>query len=211
MKNSPFGFSLVELIVVISIVVIFTTILIVYNRSSDNQIIFFNSESLVFNSLLRVKTLAIETFQPTQAAPGIPNEVICGWGVHFEDRSSDEDSFTIFKDLDVSGSKTPCETSGSGYGVYNNSSSGESFESFEIDPAVEIICVYLSGGECSTSAGNLDLMFVPPDPRVYFAHDLEADEAVIVLGLSDKSRCSEIRITASGQVNRSETLPCSNY
>lgn len=199
------GFTLVEIAVVIGITAVLTAILVVYTSSSKAQIIFFKEQSLLVKSVLRAKAFAIESFQPKQD-PGIPSsrETICGWGVYFDTapNANGRYQYLIFRDVSVNSSCLFPDTDG----VWSGSS--ETFEVFELDPAVKVSCLsyeQTTGSPCGagTTQSAFNLVFVPPEPKVVFAPSmLQGDaEAVVRLELADGSRGSDIRIGLNGQIN----------
>jgi len=212
------GFTLVEAIVVIGIMVILTAILLGYSRNSEKQIIFFKEESLLIGSILRAKGFAIETFQP-EINPGVslPSRIICGWGVNF-DRINNK--YTVFADLAPPGGgpQNPCQdilgNPLASVGIYN--SVGETFDVFELNSdIIAISCLSLnpnptSPGTNCTGPGpsSLDITFIPPDPQVSFQPTPTAKEAMIKLRLSDGSRCSIIKVNTGGRIEVDPTVTC---
>jgi len=194
------GFTLVEIIIVLGITIMLTSVLIVYTRGGEKQIIFFKDQTVLVSSLLRAKAFAIETFQP-KLQPGLDpaQEIICGWGVSFS-RNSKE--YTIFKDLPIP-NDTDCANANKSF-----DKTGEAFEAFEFSEIVEIDCLALNGslnGSClnSNNESKIDIVFIPPDPLTEFYPKKlpETKEAVIVITLKDKTRNSVIRITKAGQIS----------
>ncbi len=87
LKNSALknGFVLVELLVTISIIALLSSILIVYSHTGEKQILLFRDQAKVINSVMRAKSLSVQSFE----AKGN----ICGYGVHF----NPDDAFIIFE------------------------------------------------------------------------------------------------------------------
>jgi|SRR3989344_1941968 len=196
------GFTLVEAIVVIAIMVILTAILLGYSRNSEKQIIFFKEESLLIGSILRAKGFAIETFQP-EINPGVvsaPSRIICGWGIHFG-----SNGYSIFADLMPQGSPSNyCNTPAAG----NFNAADIIFETFALDS--NIIISQLSVNPGPSNNATLDITFIPPDPRVVFTPSNDnTEEAIIKLKLTDNSRCSLIKVNKGGRVEVDPTVtPC---
>jgi len=82
------GFTIIEMLVVISIMVLISSFLILYSRTGENQIVLFRDQSRVIVALNRAKSLSIQFFNTSQP--------VCAFGVHF---SQAENSFLIFRDL----------------------------------------------------------------------------------------------------------------
>lgn len=194
------GFTLVEAIVVIAIMVTLTAILLGYSRNSEKQIIFFKEESLLIGSILRAKGFAIETFQP-QINPGVslPSELICGWGIHF---NSNDNEYSIFQDLVPSGDPPSyCDTPAAG----NFNVADKIFETFRLNSNI-IVIAQLDVNPGPSNNSTLDITFKPPDPRVVFTPSTSNTiEALIKLKLTDNSRCSLIKVNKGGRV---EVIPC---
>ncbi|MBT9171371.1 MAG: hypothetical protein DDT18_01745 [Actinobacteria bacterium] len=110
------AFTTIEMLVVIGVMALLSSILIVYGRAGERQIILFKEQARIISALSRAKYLSVTTFGRT--------EIPCGYGVHFEAPRT----FIIFKDLAVSGG---CSASDKKY-----SGVSEIFESFNLDSAV---------------------------------------------------------------------------
>ena len=73
------GFTLVELLVVISVSVILTTMIIVYGRLGEEQLIVFKEQAKMIGVLNRAKGLATEKYVESTS----DSEEICGYGIRF--------------------------------------------------------------------------------------------------------------------------------
>jgi prepilin-type N-terminal cleavage/methylation domain-containing protein len=82
------GFTLIEMLVVISVMTLLSSLLILYSRSGENQIILFRDQAKLITALNRAKSLSVQMFN----APELP----CAFGVYF---SQAENRFLIFRDL----------------------------------------------------------------------------------------------------------------
>jgi len=136
------GFSVIELLVTISIIGILISGLITYNHSAERQLILTKERAQLVDTLNRAKAMSLNAFA------GVPGDAPCGVGVHFDDVQSE---YVIFLDR-----TSNCER-GPGFGRF---SPGEEFEQYiKIDDKIEL-----------TSLGNSvgDVFFAPPDPRVFF-------------------------------------------
>ena len=198
-QSAPGGFLLIEMIVVLSIAITLTTILSVYTRQSERQVIFFKEQTVLADALSRAKAFAIETFQP-QLQPGLaaPGERICGWGVHFQKFNPDDPAanrYIIFRDLTAGSCGLPSYTP----------AGGEDFEIIALAPYIQISCLMVSsqaGVPCAGSRSEIDVIYLPPDPKIVFSPaDPNDEEAIIVLELADGTRSSTIRVSRSGQIS----------
>lgn len=71
------GFTLIEILVAISISVLLSAGLILYNRTGEQQIILFKDQAKIINLILRAKSLALQAYN----VEGVSG---CGYGVHFD-------------------------------------------------------------------------------------------------------------------------------
>ncbi|MDP3052941.1 MAG: prepilin-type N-terminal cleavage/methylation domain-containing protein [bacterium] len=110
------GFTIIEMLVVISIMVLLTSLLILYSRTGENQIILFRDQARLIAALNRAKSLSAQLF----SAPEPP----CSFGVHF---SQAENNFLIFRDL-----AADCQNSDNIY-----TGAGELFEKYQLSPQVK--------------------------------------------------------------------------
>lgn len=208
---SESAFTVIEMVVVLGISVVLSSILIIYSGDSRKFLIFSNERSLVVSAIFKAKSYSLETYQPTQfTISGIrPTEIICGWGVHFEKNSSGDDSYYVYKDIDPSGT-----CSGSSVGVFDPSEPAQVFEKGTLDKNIlEFKCldVLPSGFSCSSASSktSMDVFFQPPDPTVIFNPDSPSyKEANVQLEFSGGG-CSLIKINRSSQINLDEfTTSC---
>lgn len=80
------GFTLVEVLVTISITVMLASVLILYSRTGERQILLFREQAKVINMISKAKSLALQTY--------IDGTAGCGYGIHF----SLPDTLILFKD-----------------------------------------------------------------------------------------------------------------
>jgi hypothetical protein len=164
------GFTLIETLVIIGILTLLTSLLVLYNRTGERQIILLREKARVINMILRAKSLAIQTY--------IEDRPACGYGAAF-----DGQKFFIYRDLAAS-----CALSDL---VYSGEASGELLknEVLVLDPSLKF---------------NLevsDILFVPPDPRVFLNGSRILTEAAIKLvTIDDKSEAAVI-INNAGQIS----------
>lgn len=79
------GFTFIETLVTISILLILTAILVVYNRGGERQIVLTREKAKLIGLILRAKSQAINTL--------ITSDPICGYGVHLEEKE-----YLLFQD-----------------------------------------------------------------------------------------------------------------
>lgn len=109
------GFTLIEMLVVISIMTLLSSLLILYSRTGENQIILFREQARVISILNRAKSLSVQMFN----APESP----CAFGVNF----SPTGTFLIFRDL-----ASDCRDADHKY-----SGTNELFEKYQLDSRIK--------------------------------------------------------------------------
>ena len=85
------AFSLIEVLVVISITALLTSMAVAYSRTSGRQVSLFTEQARVAGVLNRAKSLALNRYSTVGASP------VCGVGVLF-DRSASPHRLVIFAD-----------------------------------------------------------------------------------------------------------------
>lgn len=86
-SRSDAGFTVVELLVVVSITAMLSSVLILYSRIGERQILLFREQAKVINLIARAKSLALQTY--------IDGTSVCGYGIHFSLPST----MILFRDL----------------------------------------------------------------------------------------------------------------
>jgi len=170
------GFTLIEVLVVLTILSFLTSILILYSRGGEGQILLFREQSKLVSDVLRAKSLAIQTFQ-TQ-------EKVCGYGVHFE--MAPYNTYVIFKEFKGIDPNNPCGANNRRYDA------GEEFE-----PATNLGDYGMKIDQATIG----DVFFQPPDPRIYFDGLQASGEARITLMSIDGVALATVVIGSGGQVS----------
>ena len=170
------GFTLIEVLVVLTLLSFLTSILILYSRGGEGQILLFREQSKLISDILRAKSLAIQTFQ-TQ-------EKVCGYGVHFE--MAPYNNYVIFRELKGADPDNPCGANNRRYDA------GEEFE-----PVTNLEDYGMKLDQSTIG----DVFFQPPDPKIYFDSLLAVGEARIILISADGASSATIIIGSGGQVS----------
>ena len=87
------GFSLIEILVVVSIMALLSGFMIVYTRGSENQIKILKDKAVFIGALYRAKSLALRTFVSSDVK-------VCGYGLYV----IDEERFVLWRDISSSDS-----------------------------------------------------------------------------------------------------------
>lgn len=115
--NPRKGFTLIEIMVTLGVTLVLTSILIVYSRVGERQIILWKDQAKIVGVLLKAKSLALQFRKETgQSMP-------CGYGVHF----AQDNSFVLFKDM-----AEICSESDNAY-----SGDSENVENYFLDGSLE--------------------------------------------------------------------------
>ncbi|MGC8651290.1 MAG: type II secretion system protein [Minisyncoccia bacterium] len=175
-RKSP-AFTLIEMLVTLSIVTLLTTMVLVYSRHSESITnLIRDSDRLVFN-LHQVQNSSLLTLQQSSSS-----STICGWGIHL-DLTSSSTSYLLFHDL--CGSTTTH--------VY--------------DPGEEYETVNLLKGVIFTKSDFHDIVFVPPNPDIYVDGSnnvLTNSIAATICLAADTNTCFVITINPAGQVSKEQ-------
>mgnify|MGYP001592472138 CR=1 FL=1 len=165
------GFTLIEMVVIIGVLTLLTSFLILYGRTGERQIILLRDKAKVINIILRAKSLAISTL--------VEDEPACGYGVYIE-----SSRYLVFKDKSLD-----CASSDR---IYSGEASGEKLveETFDLDPALRF-----------SEIGAANILFVPPDPKVFLDGGQTLNEAKISIVTVDNRLKADIIINNAGQVS----------
>lgn len=170
------GYTTLEILVVISVTTMLTGIMILYSRTSENQIALVKEQAKVVNAFVRAKALAAETFAENDPKP-------CAYGLFLDGRN-----FIIFRDLPDPAAPEDCNSANKQYDSLNQE---ELFDSFVLDEHINI------QGSATTFS---EVIFIPPDPSTIINLDPGTDGAQLVLQTIDGSASSGIKINSAGQV-----------
>ena len=88
--NPKKGFTLIEMLVTLSVMIVLTSILILYSRGSEQQLILFKEQAKIITVIYRARSLAVQTYAEEGGQA-------CGYGVHFDQVDQGESTFNIFK------------------------------------------------------------------------------------------------------------------
>lgn len=170
MKN---GFSLVEILVVLAIIMLMASI-VIFNISSQRQnSALLRSAQKLSLDLRRVQNYALSSKKFRTS------EVPCGWGVHFY--SPNSLSYTIFAD-------TAASLNCSDRDFVRSSDGSEDFETINLDSGIII---------SSLSNGLSDVVYTPPQPSVNFV----PDQTTASIVLSNRNSTRTINVNKSGLIS----------
>ena len=185
MNRGENGYTLIEMMVIVSILSMLTTILIVYNRTGERQIIVFKEQAKIINTILRAKSLAISTY-----AEG---DTPCAYGIHFGKDLTGEWEYRIFKDLDSSGSNDNCGTADNKYDPDSEHAVEENFFAEKLDKALEF-------SELEFTNEFIDIVFIPPEPIVKITPPPAENEVTLTIKTPHGKVSKTIKVNSFGQI-----------
>ncbi len=170
------GFTLIETLVVVSILMLMTSMLVLYNRTGERQILLLREKARLISVIFRAKSLALNTF--------IEDEAACGYGVHIgPSASSGQAGYFIFRDKAIN-----CRMSDR---VYTDATDEiVSGSEVQLDPALQF-----------KQTDITDIVFVPPNPAVFLNGGQGMREGAIALASIDNKSRVTIIITNAGQIS----------
>ncbi len=177
------GFTIVEILVTLSIMAMLSGILIIYGRSSEKQLLLFRDQAKIVNAILKAKSLALNTY----SKDGAP----CAYGVHFD---SVKKEYRIFKDLDSNGSNLDCSATADR--IYSSSPSPNSEDLNP--PIVETLGQNLSFKEPLAAT---DIIFIPPDNNAIITPDPSPQTQINIEITNPEGIAKKIKINVFGQVS----------
>jgi Tfp pilus assembly protein FimT len=147
------GFSLLEVVVTIGVMMILSGIMLGYNRTSGRQLALYSSQAKVVGFLNRAKAAALEK-------KDLANKKVCAFGVRFRDQSK-PNSMILFADL-PSSPNSGCDSNNKIYGGQD-----EYVSELALDEGIEIRDFTPSSGSGGDAGGsnnqnNIDIVFEPP-------------------------------------------------
>lgn len=170
------GFTIVEMLLVLTLVSIFTVLLLAnFRGAATNTIILERAALGVISDIRRVQSLSV-------AGVSFQDNPVCGYGIHY----TGSETYLIY-----AGGENICATSNKNYQNGN-------------DFIYQQIKIIEKNVEFKSSFN--DLFFVPPDPKTYInnSFSLSANPLVITVGfkrLSCPTYCKTISVYPSGKVD----------
>jgi len=171
------GFSVIEMLVVMSIVAVLSSFLLVYNRTGELQIVLLREQAQLISTVIRAKGLALNTL--------IEDVPACGYGVHITvSTGSTPSRYFIYRDKAIN-----CRTSDR---IYTEASD-------EIVAGTEVV---LPRQVAFGDVGVRDIMFVPPEPEAFLDGSQVLSEADIIMVSADGKTKATIIVNNAGQVSQ---------
>jgi len=177
------GFTLIEIIIVVAIILLLTAVIIPGLRIADKSLALDREARTVAQDIRRTMEFALRAQEFTGC---IGPNIISGYGVHFNKNLPG--CYLIY--AECGGSKSyegeKCdETAGSG--------PDKKIEIVKIEKGIQIQSI--------SPSPNVDILFIPPDPLLY-VNGNENNSATIVLELiDDASQTRTITISSKGVID----------
>jgi len=190
-SNNSGGFTLVELMVTISLIVLFSVAAATYSRSTDQQISLYREQGNLINAIYKARSLSVSTYAKSSTSDDVP----CGYGIYVPPATAGQSpsEIIIFKDLpDVFTGECPVYASKTSLPSLYDGSSDETVETIHTD-------------NITVSSNFQAMLFVPPDPQVYttatdFPLRMTLSASRVAMNLS-------IEINAFGVITTNQSLP----
>ncbi len=167
-----------EIMVTLGILAILTSLLILYSRTGEKRVILFKEQAKVVSSIMRTKSLAIQTFSEKPDFPA--GYHLCGYGLHFYN----DGRFIIFRDISEN-----CETTGERY-----------TERAPDDPLYELVSENKLAVDLQFEfpAGLTEIFFLPPEPETEITPSGPAQININLVGADTPP--VGITVTNAGQI-----------
>ena len=186
------GFTLIEVMVALSIMVMLLGLSLTYSQRGSRQIILFKERARVMQEIARARSLTATLFKED-------GERICGYGVHIksEETSGPINMLILYKDLPLDGETCTIQQNHSD----QEYDTGEMVDEFVLDKNVYF---------CSAPT---NIFFLPPKPDIFFDgikalpdEDLNGGNTTVQAEIEiclteDPSQKSTITVNLLGQIS----------
>lgn len=175
------GFTLVEIMVVLAVTAMLSSLILVYNASTRETLRLFTEKARVAQLVLRAKSLAISTYTETGVTP-------CGYGLRFN-RVTGSYALVAYRPASCR-DRSRVDTSDDAYEVVQATT-------FELPSTIEF--------EDRGDAKDVSyIIFIPPDPAVLIARDdgslVEDGLGRVAMRIKGRETDAIVTINAAGQV-----------
>lgn len=190
------GFTLIEILVVIAVTALLSTLAIVYSHVGQNEVSLSVQAEKISELILQAKELSVATYSTTSG--------VCAYGVHFNFTDQTYSLFAYNSETSTAGSALFCPSyastkdAGVILGDMQPYLGGGTWQ-IPIAPGVVI--------ESSSPANDVltDVLFYPPDPDTLISLDDNTFTSAtstgnIYLETADGKNSMEISVTTAGQV-----------
>ena len=196
-RRNKKGFTLIEIVVVMGIISILSSMMIGYSQRNSKQVLLATTQAKLVSVFSRAKFLSIQSFFNLENA----DDFVCAYGVKV-DFGADPQKVYIFKSVNDEPCSGPDSLSDNSFlddydldtGLYNT-----------VDLSGELNQLQLSDKGVTLSGNGSDdyVIFIPPEPRVRFKNDTSADDDSLTVTVSiDDSNDPGLNVTVkeNGQI-----------
>lgn len=175
------GFTLLEIVVVIGIMAILSTMMLGYSQRNSRQVLLATTQVKLQSIFSRAKTLSIQSFFDSGSQD--PDEIVCAHGVYID---KDSQRMFIFQDITDSGS---CSTDPGTYEYNENKDRELEGELNQLDLADKTVQI--------DKYDSHYVIFIPPEPIVEFDGTNENESSVTI---TDGDMDLTVTVTKDGQI-----------
>lgn len=165
-KNLKKGFTLFEITVVVSIIILLSTIFIASYRGGEKQFALKRSANQLAQSLRKAQEMAMAA-QKTPPSFGSETFPKGGYGIYLHEGSA---SYVLFADCDNDGRYDESGPALSCAAATEGNPYGEKIEEFFLEEGITI-----SNLSLKTPENSLYIVYFPPDPIIKINYDLDPD------------------------------------
>lgn len=177
------GFTLIEMVVVTSVIIIISTAGLAIFSEQRNRVDLVLSAQKVANDLRKARNLVMISSKYNM---GSGLEIPCGYGIHF-DATGDGKTYILF-----AGNNSDTGNCGTTDKSYNPAPA--------LENDIEVESINLPSNVIISNSANFDVFFEPPYPATTIA---PADPLVITLRVKGRDcpdYCKNVIITSSGKI-----------
>ncbi len=204
-KNMKKGFTLVELLVTISMFVIITGVVLVNSKKFDSTVLLHNFAYDVALTIKQAQTYAVNVRETSNLGVSSDNLFKYDYGVYFDvDQNGGTTNFVLFNDVvGAGGLGGPDRIYDSGISTCSTVDP-ECIQRYSMQKgtSIQYLCAGTGDLDCNSNTKKLAILFKRPNLSAYIYADnsaVQSDYAKIVLSSLDGAT-STVVVTSAGQI-----------
>ncbi len=182
------GFSVLEILVTCGVTILLTSMLILYSRTGQLQILLISERAKILGLITQAKSLSVQTL--AEANPP------CGYGVFID---APQNRYLLFKNTSPIGQGSVCTDIKDGsVGAYYNPTPAGSPQDVVISSST-----LSSGIKFPSATLAYTILFIPPDPTVLFTDsigDIASNLTITIETDSPTPEQTSVSINRFGQI-----------